>query len=325
MGILDGKVVLVTGAGRGVGRGHALTAASEGARVVVNDVGATVRGEGSSADVADTVVDIIRSRGGEAVADHEDIGSWDGARRAVHHAVDHFGALHGVVNNAGILRHDDIADVKEEDFDAIVRVHFKGTTGVMAHACAYWRDLARRGAPLRASVVNTISDNMLLAFPHDSIYGACKAAIASLTLASSQEGGEYGVRVNAYGPRSYTRMAASSNMLDIPRELQLKEADEYLEESPVNPANCAPLVCWLLSDQSLHVTGQVFRTLGGGVALCHPWSADEILFPPDGAIRFRPGEIGRAIDTNIFRTRFAKRPLDFAPGDPRRQATLSHT
>lgn len=312
MGILDGKVVLVTGSGRGVGRGHALTLAEQGASVVVNDIGASVRGEGKSDGPAQEVVDLIKSGGGTAVATTADISRWDGARDAVRAGIDHFGRLDGVVNNAGITRPADIADLTEDDFDSLTRVHLKGSFAATAHACAYWRDLARSGESVRAAVVNTTSDSAFFATPSDSAYAAMKAGVAQLTMCGSREAAAYGVRMNAVAPRAYTRMARYL----IPG-YEIREADEYDEESPHDPSNCSPLVAWLLSDLAAHVTGQLFRTLGGGFARVHPWRMDPIIWPQDGGSHFPIEQVGPTLNAEVFGCAFPELRIDFAPGDPR--------
>lgn len=320
MGILDGKVVLVTGSGRGVGRGHALLLAQEGAAVVVNDIGVDVRGEGTGEEPTRVVVDRITAAGGNAVANNDDISTWEGARRAVQHGIDHFGRLDGVVNNAGITRPGDIADLSEDDFDALTRVHLKGSFATSAHACRYWRDRHSAGEQLRAAIVNTTSDSAFFATPSDSAYAAMKAAVAQLTLCGSREAAQYGVRMNAVGPRAYTRMARAL----IPG-YDMREADEYDHESPHDPSNSSPLVAWLLSDAAAHVTGQVFRTLGGGLARVRPWQMDPIIYPPDGRNHFSVNEIGHTLNTQVFGCAFPDLRIDFAPGDPRNTMQLATT
>jgi NAD(P)-dependent dehydrogenase (short-subunit alcohol dehydrogenase family) len=323
MGILDGKTVLVTGGGRGVGRAHAVTAAEQGANVVVNDLGTNVRGGSIEGSPADRVVEVIENAGGHAVADFEDISTWDGAQRAVAHAIDHFGRLDGLVNNAGIVRHCDLADLTEQDVDLVLGVHLKGTFACTVAACRYWREQARAGKMPKASIVNTVSDAMFFAYPHDAPYASAKAGIALLTQAGSREGVDYGVRMNAYGPRAFTRMAASSDMMILPDDIKLVEAGDPDDESPISPRNPSSLVVWLLSDDSDHVTGQVFRTLGGGIAQMTPWLPKDMVWPKNGAYRFDPADVGPALNAQTFGSRFPEWNLDFAPGDPRKQAERS--
>jgi NAD(P)-dependent dehydrogenase (short-subunit alcohol dehydrogenase family) len=308
---LEGKVVLVTGSGRGVGRGHAIALARHGARVIVNDLGSDLSGAGRDGAPADEVVAVIKDRGGEAIASYHDISTWDGAQLAVNAGIDHFGRLDGLVNNAGIARPAALTELTEADFDALARVHLKGTFACTAHAFRYWRDRTQAGERVRASVVQTTSDSAFFGLPNDSAYAAMKAGIAQLALCASREGTEFGVRVNAIAPRAYTRMAR----VPVPG-VDMKEADAYEDEAPFNPSNSSPLVAWLLSEESNHVTGQLFRTLGGGVALVHPWRAEALIFPKGGN-HFDLDEITRVLNAGVFGSRFPDHEVDFAPGDPR--------
>ncbi|HEX7857830.1 MAG TPA: SDR family NAD(P)-dependent oxidoreductase [Sphingobium sp.] len=316
MGLLDGKVVLITGAGRGVGRGHALLCAAQGARVVVNDPGASVSGGGIDQAPADEVVEVIRQRSGEAIADYNDISSWDGSSRAIQAAISAFGDLHGLVNNAGVIRPTNIADATEEDFDSVVRVHLKGTFCCTRHACNYWRSRFEAGERRQRSIVNTVSDAMIFALT-DPAYGAAKAGIAQLTLSNSHDAAPYLVRVNATAPRAATRMSMASPMMKYSDDAKIVEAENFDATSPANPANSSPLVAWLLSDEAAHVSGQVFRTLAGAFARCEPWRADDLQWPSGGRMAFTPEEIGPAMNKGVFRSTFMPGQLDFAPGDPR--------
>ena len=322
MGILDGKVVLITGAGRGVGRAHAVTCADEGARVVINDLGAGAWGDGAAdRSPAEEVVDLIRSRGGDAVADFEDIASWEGAGRAVRHAIDHFDRLDGLVNNAGIIRPRALTDITEEDVDSVLGVHLKGTFACTVAACRHWYTLARSGARPRASVVNTVSDAMFIALANEAAYAAAKAGIAALTQVGSREGAAYGVRMNAYGPRALTRMAAS--VMPLPEGVREIPAGEEGDEGPVSTRNPSSLVAWLLSDESDHVTGQIFRTLGGGIAQMTPWQSKAMIWPHEGKYRFAPADVGAALNSETFGCRLPDWSLEYAPGDPRQQGKAS--
>ena len=207
MALLEGKVILVTGAGRGVGRAHAITLAREGARVVVNDIGAEMAGQGNDRALANRVVDEIHALGAQAVADYSDISGWDGAKSAIQTALDAYGRLDGLLNNAGNQRRQQLTDLTEEDFDSLMAVHLKGSFACSVHACRYWRERFQRGDPPRAAVLNTFSDAVLVALPNYIAYGAAKSAILHLTTAGSREAAHYGVRINAYGPRALSACA----------------------------------------------------------------------------------------------------------------------
>src|SRR5688500_15565199 len=206
MGINDGRVVIVTGAGRGIGRGHALAFAREGARVVVNDLGAEVDGSGSSTGPAGQVVDEIRAAGGQAVANGDDVSDWEGAQRLVNTAIETFGGLDVLVNNAGILRDRMLVNMTEDEWDAVVRVHLKGTFAPTRWAAAYWRERAKAGETNDARVINTSSTSGIFGNPGQTNYGAAKSGIAGFTVILAQELGRYGVTVNAIAPGALTRM-----------------------------------------------------------------------------------------------------------------------
>jgi NAD(P)-dependent dehydrogenase (short-subunit alcohol dehydrogenase family) len=298
MGLLDGKVAIVTGAGHGIGRGEALELASEGARVVVNDLGGSVAGEGADKRPAEEVADLIRGRGGEAVANYDDVADWNGAQNLVQQAVEAFGTLDVLVNNAGILRDKMIFSMTEEDFDAVIRVHLKGTFAMTHHASAYWRERSKAGSQPRAAIVNTVSSAGLQGNVGQANYGSAKAAIAALTIITSLELSRYGVRANAIAPGGMTRMSGS-----IVKDMELKEPDEYQEFNPMNPGNSAPMVAWLASDQALHVTGQVFRALGSTIARYEPWALGTELENPKGAAKWEPADIGPELNAWVFHTR----------------------
>jgi NAD(P)-dependent dehydrogenase (short-subunit alcohol dehydrogenase family) len=297
MGILDGKVAIVTGAGHGVGRGEALELAAEGAKVVVNDLGGSVSGDGADKRAAEEVADLIRSRDGEAVANYDDVADWNGAKNLVQQAVDHFGQLDVLVNNAGILRDKMLFSMAEEDFDSVVRVHLKGTFACTHHAANHWREQSKAGSQPRAAIVNTVSSAGLQGNVGQANYGAAKAAIAALTVITSLELSRYGVRANAVAPGGMTRMSGQ-----IVKDMELKEPEQYTEFNPMNPANSAPVVAWLASDQALHVTGQVFRAVGSTIAHYQPWTLGEELQSPSGE-RWKPEEIGPAVNAHVFRSR----------------------
>ncbi len=204
--ICEGRVAIVTGAGRGIGRGHALELAAQGAKVVVNDLGGTVDGSGADIGPAQTVVDEITALGGEAVANTDDVADWDGARRLVQTAIDTYGTLDVLVNNAGILRDRMLFNMEEAEWDAVVRVHMKGTFAPMRWAAAYWREQSKNDRAVDARVINTSSTSGLFANPGQSNYGAAKSGIATLSIIGAKELGRYGVTVNAIAPGARTRM-----------------------------------------------------------------------------------------------------------------------
>ncbi|MGH9188400.1 MAG: SDR family NAD(P)-dependent oxidoreductase [Acidimicrobiales bacterium] len=300
MGLLDGKVAVVSGAGHGVGRGEALELAAQGAKIVVNDLGGSVDGQGSDKRPAEDVVQLIRDRGGEAVPNFDDVGDWAGAENLVATALDAFGRLDVLVNNAGILRDRTIVKMSEEEFDAVIRVHLKGTFNCTHFAAAHWADKAKAGETNRAAIVNTVSSAGLQGNVGQANYGAAKAGIAALTIIASLELARYGVRVNAVAPGGMTRLVGV-HMTDA----AIKEPDEYGDDDfvPLNPANSAPMVAWLASDQALHVTGQVFRAVGSSIAHYLPWTLGPSVETPREPRRWDPAEIGAAVNAGIFRSR----------------------
>jgi NAD(P)-dependent dehydrogenase (short-subunit alcohol dehydrogenase family) len=211
VGALQGRICAITGAGRGIGREHALLFASEGARVVVNDLGAAADGSGSDVSAAQQVVDEIRGGGGEAVADTEDVSSWDGARSLVETAIGAFGRLDVLVNNAGILRDAYIGSMTEEQWDDVIRVHLKGHFASLRHAVDHWKARSKTGEEVKAAVINTASGSgTYMPNPGQSNYGAAKAGIAALTLVAASELGRYGVRVNGIAPVARTRLTLAT-------------------------------------------------------------------------------------------------------------------
>ena len=298
MGLLDGKVAVVTGAGHGVGRGEALALAGAGARVVVNDLGGSVTGEGADKRPAEEVAQIIKDRGGEAVANFDDVADFAGSKNIIEQAIEAFGQLDVVVNNAGILRDKMIFSMSEEDFDSVIRVHLKGTWAMTRHASAHWREESKAGRQPRASVINTVSSAGLQGQASQSNYGAAKAAIAALTRIASLELGRYGVRVNAIAPGGFTRMVGQAM-----KDIEVKEPDEFGEFDRMNPGNSAPMVVWLASDQALHVSGQVFRAVGNSIALYKPWALQPAVESNDKAgkpAQWDPEQIGDAVNGEIF-------------------------
>jgi NAD(P)-dependent dehydrogenase (short-subunit alcohol dehydrogenase family) len=272
MGALDGRVAIITGAGRGIGREHALLFAAEGAKVVVNDLGGGLHGEAESTSAAEQVVEEIKSFGGEAIANHDDVADWDGGANLVKSAVDTFGDLHVLVNNAGILRDRVLVNLSEEDWDSVVRVHLKGHFVPSRHAAAYWRERAKDGNEVKASIVNTSSTSGLLGNIGQSNYGAAKAGIAAFTVIISDELGRYGVRVNAIAPAARTRMTESTPGLS-----DAIAAPEDVSRFDVwDPANVSPLVAWLATE-NCPASGKVFFVQGGVIRLFQNWTMTETL------------------------------------------------
>ena len=285
MGICDGRVVVITGAGRGIGREHALEFASQGAKLVINDLGAEVDGTGSSAGPAGEVVDEIRGMGGEAVANGDDVSDWEGARRLVQTAIDSFGRLDAVVNNAGILRDRMLFNMEPEEWDAVIRVHLRGTFGPSRHAVAYWRDLAKAGQPVDARIINTSSSSGIFGNPGQTNYGAAKAGIAAFTVIAAQEVERYGITVNAIYPGALTRMTE-----DLGRWRGRELTAEELERR--SPENIAPLVVWLASAESRGITGRVFGVSGGRITVAEGWHGGPRA-EKDG--RWDPAELGAVV------------------------------
>jgi len=295
--MLDGKVAIVTGAGHGVGRGEALELAAQGAKVVVNDLGGSSTGEGADAGPAEEVAAIIRDRGGEAVANHDDVADWDGAHAMIHQAIDTFGKLDVLVNNAGILRDKMIFSMTEEDFDAVIRVHMKGTFAPSHHAAVYWREQSKAGNQPRASIINTSSGAGLQGNIGQTNYAGAKAGIAAMTIVASLELARYGVRANVICPGGMTRLAGT-----IVKDLELKEPEAYTEFTPMNPQNSAPMVAWLASDEAITVTGQVFRAVGNSIAHYVPWTVGTEIISKDGG-KWAPEDIGNEVYARIFKSR----------------------
>jgi NAD(P)-dependent dehydrogenase (short-subunit alcohol dehydrogenase family) len=301
MGLLDGKVAIVTGAGHGVGRGEALLLAGHGAKVIVNDLGGSVIGEGADKRPAEEVAQLIRDRGGQAVANFDDVADYAGSKNMVDQAVDTYGQLDVLVNNAGILRDRMIFSMSEEEFDSVIRVHLKGTWCMIHHASAYWREQSKAGRQPSASVINTVSSAGLQGQASQSNYGAAKAGIAAMTRIASLELGRYGVRVNAIAPGGFTRMVGQAM-----KDIDVKEADQYTEFHGMNPGNSAPMVVWLASDESDHVTGMVFRAVGNAIALYKPWALQPAVQATDKEgkpVQWEPELIGDAVNGEIFGSR----------------------
>jgi NAD(P)-dependent dehydrogenase (short-subunit alcohol dehydrogenase family) len=283
MSLLDGKVAVVTGAGRGLGRAHALALAAAGARVVVNDLGGSVRGDGSGAEAANAVADEIRDAGGQAVANLASVSDWTGAATIVEQAVRTFGRLDIVVNNAGINRPASIAEMREDDFDLEIAVHLKGTAAVTRAAAAHWRD---RGPERGRAIVNTSSPVGLHPMPSGAAYGAAKAGIAAFTQVAAQELAELGVRANAIAPCGRTRMVEASAFVLA----QMPRRDGFDRHEP---AHVSPLVVYLASPLC-RFTGRVFGVEGGDVALFAPWDAEALV--SNGDARWTPEALAAALE-----------------------------
>ncbi|HEV3226312.1 MAG TPA: SDR family oxidoreductase [Acidimicrobiales bacterium] len=263
--ICEGRVVLVTGAGRGIGRAHALEFARQGAKVVVNDIGTGLDGTGASASPAAEVVDAIGAAGGAAVVNADDVADWEGAQRLVATAIDTFGRLDVVVNNAGFVRDRMFANATEDEWDAVLRVHLKGHFCVARHAAAYWRDQSKAGERVDARIINTSSGAGLMGSVGQAAYSAAKAGIAGLTMVQAAELGRYGVTANAIAPSARTRMTETvfADTMAAP-----DQADAF---DAMAPENISPLVVWLGSEQSRDVTGRVFEVEGGKVSVADGW------------------------------------------------------
>jgi NAD(P)-dependent dehydrogenase (short-subunit alcohol dehydrogenase family) len=286
MGICDGRIVVITGSGRGIGREHALEFASQGAKIVVNDLGAEVDGSGSSAGPAGQVVDEIRGMGGEAVANGDDVSDYDGAGRLIQTAIDTFGGLDVLVNNAGILRDRMMVNMTIEEWDAVIRVHLRGTFAPTRHAIEYWRNRSKAGEPNDARVINTTSPSGIYGNVGQTNYGAAKAGIASMTIIAAMELSRYGVTVNAIAPAALTRMTENLGMGEASAAKKPEEFD------PLDPGNIAPLVVWLGSPESAAITGRVFNVMGGNISVAEGWVAGPGADKDD---RWDPAELGGVI------------------------------
>jgi NAD(P)-dependent dehydrogenase (short-subunit alcohol dehydrogenase family) len=269
---LTGKVAIVTGAGRGIGREHALALAAAGAKIVVNDLGGSLAGEGSDLSPAQQVVEEIRAAGGEAVADGENVADFAGAGRLVQHAIDAFGKLDILVNNAGILRDRMLVNMTEAEWDAVINVHLKGHFAPTQHAAAYWRERSKAGDEVRARVINTASPSGVFGNVGQANYGAAKAGIAAFTLIVAQELGRYGVTVNCIAPNARTRMTEDTfDMGDVPEGFD-----------PLDPANNSVVVVALCADEAQGITGQVFHIWGGAVNALRGWTGGDLFESPEG-------------------------------------------
>jgi NAD(P)-dependent dehydrogenase (short-subunit alcohol dehydrogenase family) len=284
-GTVQGRIVIVTGAGGGIGREHALLFAQEGAKVVVNDLGGSRDGSGSDKGAAQKVVDEIVAAGGEAVASTDDVSSHEGAKALVQQAVDSFGGLDVLVNNAGILRDRMLANMSEGEWDAVIAVHLKGTFGPTSAAVQYWRDKSKAGEQVDARVINTTSPSGLFGNVGQTNYGAAKAGIAMFSIIAAAELGRYGITVNAIAPTALTRMTE-----DLAGLAALAEDEKAKEQ--LDPANISPLVVYLGSAASKGITGRVFGVWGNRISVGEGW-----VYGPsvDRDERWHPGELAEVL------------------------------
>ena len=279
-----GRTVIVTGAGGGLGRAHALAFAAAGANVVVNDIGAELDGTPLTDSPAAHVVEEILELGGKAVVNGDDVADWAGAKRLITQAVETFGGLDVLVNNAGIVRDRMLVNLSEQEWDAVVRVHLKGHFATMRHAAEYWRGESKAGNAVDARIINTSSGAGLQGSVGQGNYAAAKAGIAALTITASAEFGRYGVTVNAIAPSARTRMTET-----VFADMMAKPEDGF---DAMAPENVSPLVVWLGSTDSAGVTGRMFEVEGGKVALADGWRHG---VPVDRGARWAPAEVGAAV------------------------------
>jgi len=279
--LCEGRVAIVTGAGRGIGKEYALMLAAHGAKVVVNDLGGSRDGSGASTGPAQEVVDEIRKAGGEAIANGSDVSDFASAKEMIDQAIATFGRLDVLVNNAGILRDRMLVNMSEAEWDAVIKVHLKGTFGPAHHASAYWRDLAKKGEKVDARLINTTSISGIYGNAGQTNYGAAKAGIAAFTIIAARELIRYGITVNAIAPGALTRLTEDLGMGQQSEE----------EKDRMHPRWIAPIVTWLASMQSRHVTGRVFEASGHMLAVAESWHRG----PTVDAIA-DPTEIGPVVD-----------------------------
>ena len=265
---LNGKVAIVTGAGRGIGRGHAIALAEAGAKIVVNDLGGSSAGEGTDQSPAQQVADEIKKFGGEAVANYDNVADFQGAENLVKQAIGEFGRLDILVNNAGIIRDRMIVNLSEEEWDAVINVHLKGHYAPTRHAAAYWREQSKSGNQINGRIINTSSPSGVFGNVGQSNYGAAKAGIAAFTIITALELGRYGVTVNCLAPNARTRLTEQT-FGDIPVPEGGFDA--------MDPDNISPIVVGLATDAAHSITGQCFFVYGGVVNVLKPWDIGEAL------------------------------------------------
>lgn len=289
--MLEGKVAIVTGAGRGLGREEALALAEHGAKVIVNDMGGGTDGTGKFKGPADDVVKEIKDMGGEAAPNYESVTDFEGAKRIIDQAINTFGKLDILVNNAGILRDKMIFNMEEAEFDAVIAVHLKGTFNCTRHATNYWRAQSKEGKPVAGRIINTTSDAGLLYNPGQSNYGAAKAGIVAFTLIVAKEVSRYGVTANVVVPVARTRLTTEATPSLAPIMGNKEDFEKKYGYDILGPEAMAPLVVYLASDDAKDITGQVIRIVGGNMWLMHSWKSSEVAKrSPPGF--WKPEEIG---------------------------------
>jgi len=307
--LCEGRVAIVTGAGRGIGREHALSLAAHGAKVVVNDLGGSVDGTGGDLSPAESVVAEITERGGEAIANGENVADFEGAKRMIDAAVEAFGDLHVVVNNAGILRDRMLANMTEAEWDAVINVHLKGTFAPAHHAAAYWRERSKAGHEVSGRIINTTSVSGIYGNIGQTNYGAAKAGIAAFTTIAALEMARYGVTVNAVAPAALTRMTENLGMGE--------GSDE--EKEAMSPRWIAPIVTWLASEESAAVSGRVFEASGQVLAVAEGWVRGPRVTPVDD-----PTVMGALVETMLAEAR-PNSGMNGEPGGPPQSPTAPNS
>jgi NAD(P)-dependent dehydrogenase (short-subunit alcohol dehydrogenase family) len=307
--LCEGRVVIVTGAGRGIGREYALMLASHGAKVIVNDLGGARDGTGSDDSPADQVVAEIVAAGGEAAANGENVADFAGAQRMIEQAVATFGDLHAVVNNAGILRDRMLANMEEAEWDAVINVHLKGTFAPARHAAAYWRERSKAGAEVSGRIINTTSVSGIYGNIGQTNYGAAKAGIAAFTNIAALELARYGVTVNAIAPAALTRMT---------EDLGMGQASDE-DKAAMDPKWIAPIVTWLVSEESAAVSGRIFEASGRVLAVAEGWVRGPDVVPTDD-----PTAMGPLVESMLATAR-ANSGMNGEPGGPPQSPTAPNS
>lgn len=285
MGICDNRTIIITGAARGLGKSYALAFAAEGANVVVNDIGTSLGGEGRDTSAADAVVEEIKSSGGNAIANYEDVTDWDAGKRVVDSAVEAFGDLHAVVNNAGIVRDRMFVSATLDEWDATMHVHLRGHFCIARHAVDYWRARSKEGYEIDARIINTTSGAGLQGSIAQAAYSTAKGGIASLTLVQAAELGRYGITSNALAPSARTRMTEQAFA-----DKMATDGDAF---DVMHPDNIAPTVVWLGSPLSKDVTGCIFELEGGKIMLEDGWREGPVV---DKGAKWNPADVGDAVE-----------------------------